>query len=185
MRSRIDRLHADDLISWFEWRCATEFRNLYDQALGSQVKASSLDGTGRGSGYRANLRPSDHQLMALRRLCDLQGRLDRKTIRLLKAVVVDELSWCELGKRLRCTLAPAGGGTARSGCWLRCGRHLTMSSLAIGASSSVRASHHIGLDCFCHAVKNQSHAHRSDKKPTMRVAASIPRGPIRPTIASA
>jgi hypothetical protein len=101
VRTRIDRLHADELISWFEWRCATEFRNLYDTALGSQVKAGSLDGTGHGSGYRANLRPSDHQLMALRRLCDLRDRLDRETVRLLEAVIVDELSWCELGKRLR------------------------------------------------------------------------------------
>lgn len=101
VKSRIDRLHADELISWFEWRCASDFQNLYDKALGSQVKASSLDGTGRGSGYRASLRPSDHQLMALRRLCDLRGRLDRETVRLLEAVIVDELSWCELGKRLR------------------------------------------------------------------------------------
>lgn len=101
VRSPLDRLHADELISWFEWRCASEFRNLYDKALGSEVKAGSLDGTGRGSGYRANLRPSDHRLMALRRLRDLQSQLDRKTLRLLEGVIVYELGWCEFGKRLR------------------------------------------------------------------------------------
>jgi hypothetical protein len=35
VRSRIDKLLVAGDITGFEWRCATEFRNLYDQALGS------------------------------------------------------------------------------------------------------------------------------------------------------
>lgn len=101
VRSRIDKLLVAGDITGFEWRCASEFRNLYDRALGSQLEASCLDGTGRGSGYRPNLQPSEHRLATLSRLRDLQGRLDRRTLQLLEAVIVDELTWCELGKRLR------------------------------------------------------------------------------------
>jgi hypothetical protein len=102
VRSRIDKLLVAEEITGFEWRCASEFRTLHEVAFGSLLRAPRLDGTGRGSGYRDTLRPGDQQRAALRRLRDLQARLDRDTVQLLELIIVMDLRWRELGKRLSC-----------------------------------------------------------------------------------
>jgi hypothetical protein len=61
------------------------------------LRAARLDGTGGGSGH---LQPSERQLAALRRLRDLHDRLDRETLLLLELIIVMDLRWRELGKRL-------------------------------------------------------------------------------------
>ena len=100
VRTRVDRLLVDKAISWAEWRCAVEYRALYECAFGSLTPASRPDGTGRGGAYRAGLRPSDRQLAALRQLQKLLRQLDRPTVQLLEAVIVEDVKWCVLGKRL-------------------------------------------------------------------------------------
>jgi hypothetical protein len=69
--------------------------------LGSLLKAGRLDGTGGGSGYKPGLLPSEWRLAAIRRLPKVLHQPDRPTTRLLEAVIVEDLRWCELGKRRR------------------------------------------------------------------------------------
>ena len=100
VRTKLDRLFADEAISWTEWRRAVEYRVLYESALGSLIPVSRPDGTGRGAAYRAGLQPSERQLGAIRRLQELLRHLDRPTAQLLEAVIVQDVKWCVLGQRL-------------------------------------------------------------------------------------
>jgi len=101
VRSRLDKLFVAGEITGYEWRCASEFRTANEIAFESVLRAPLLDGTGRASGYPANVHPSERHHGALRRLHDLHGRVGRETVRLLEAVIVEDLKWRELGKRLQ------------------------------------------------------------------------------------
>lgn len=81
-------------------RIAIAYRDLYEHALGSRLRASQLDGQGGGHGYRAGLHPSEAQIAALRHLHDVHDQLGRDDVRILQMIVVDDVRWCELGQRL-------------------------------------------------------------------------------------
>jgi hypothetical protein len=98
VRRPIDRLYADGLISYREWEVACAYRDTHAAAFGSLLKASRLDGTGGGprrcDGYGA----TERRLAAVERLQRLP--LDGAAQFLVELVAVEDLSRCEVGRRI-------------------------------------------------------------------------------------
>jgi hypothetical protein len=98
VRTRVDRLLRDGLITPYAWRIAGEFKTLYERAYQEPLRAHDparlrVDGGQHGRGY-----PRARQLAAAARLRQLRIQLDDGDVRLLEAVIVDDLRWCQVGQ---------------------------------------------------------------------------------------
>jgi hypothetical protein len=94
----IDRLYADGLISYREWEVACAYRNMHAAAFGSLLRASQPDGTGSGSRRGDGYGPTERQLAAVERLRRLP--LNGEARFLVELVAVEDLRWCQIGKRI-------------------------------------------------------------------------------------
>ena len=77
------------------------YRDLHERAHKGTLVCHLPDGTGRPpSRGRDALTPSEHQLGALERLARIRAMLGSAAIGLVEAIVVLDLSWCELARRM-------------------------------------------------------------------------------------
>jgi hypothetical protein len=101
VETRFDRLLKDQAITPFEWRIGCELRTLLERAYQAALRAHDparlkVDGGRLGPGD-----PSAGQLAAATRLRQLRAQLGDHDLRLLEIVVVNDISWCALGRRLK------------------------------------------------------------------------------------
>jgi hypothetical protein len=103
IRTRLDALHRDGLITLAAHAAAEELRRdceRTDVVLGSPLARI-------GAGPAARLGAPDDSMMLARlnsasRLRVIRQRLGARDFAVVLAVVVADLSWCELGRRLGC-----------------------------------------------------------------------------------
>jgi hypothetical protein len=104
IKSRLDRLLADQLIAPKTWLAAVEYRRLHEIAHRGAVRSTiDLIGTGRRpqrSGQAPRPEYTEGQLAAVRRLATIREALGAVAVGLIEACVVADMSWCALGRRL-------------------------------------------------------------------------------------
>jgi hypothetical protein len=98
----VERLFDSRLISAKEKAAAGRFRTTYDAAFSSTLKAHSWDGirAGRHCGGSAPLH-SERQADALDRLAQIRRQLGGGCFAVVEAVLILELPWAALGRRLK------------------------------------------------------------------------------------
>ena len=98
VRTRLDALLDRRAITPREWRAASEYRSLWEMALGDLLSTPQRGAHGAGG------RPTDHymaeRLDALRALSAARKRLGAAAWGLIEACVIDDLSWNEIGRCL-------------------------------------------------------------------------------------
>lgn len=96
VRTRLDRLLVEGVISRSTWQAASDFRSTWETAL--RMRGSAL------IGIRVAVRDPDATMLArlgaAARLRDLGAALGPGRLTILVACVVDDLSWRELGRQL-------------------------------------------------------------------------------------
>jgi hypothetical protein len=95
IRTQLDRLLRDGAISEREWRAAIAFRDSVYTTLAASWPARCLEG---GSGGGIPGRTLDVSLDALARVRRINAALGRAVMRIVYAVVVDNVTWAELGR---------------------------------------------------------------------------------------
>jgi hypothetical protein len=100
VKTGLDGLLAAGLINGREYRLATEFRRLYEMAHRGAMGGSTWEKvfTDRHC-RRPQLERSESEIDALARVRRIEHALGA-LFPLLKMCVVDELTWCEIGRRL-------------------------------------------------------------------------------------
>jgi hypothetical protein len=96
---RLGELYRSRKITPIAWRAGIEFANVAEIALAEQWPSAWLDERGDGGGhYDAGIA---YYLDADDRRRAIERELGAFAVRLLDAHLVDDLTWAELGRRLR------------------------------------------------------------------------------------
>lgn len=98
----VERLFEGRLISAKEKAAAGRFRLTYDAAFTGTIKAHSWDGVRAGKHCRRSAPlQSERQADALDRLARIKRQLGTGCFAVVEAVLILELPWAEIGRRLR------------------------------------------------------------------------------------
>jgi hypothetical protein len=99
-RDRLEKLYATGLITSRELRAAIAFRTAWEVAHRGTLHAAPWDVVRLDRHCRRPPPgPGEHQLAALRRLAAVRQALGA-LYELLRMAVLEEMSWCEIGRRL-------------------------------------------------------------------------------------
>lgn len=98
VRSRLDRLLVDGWIAPGAWQAACDFRASWGAAFAAGASPLAMLGRSGADRERAMLA----RVTAATRIRALAAALGPGHIAILVCVVVDDLSWRDLGRRLRC-----------------------------------------------------------------------------------
>jgi hypothetical protein len=111
VRTQLDKLALEGKISGFEWRVAGWLRSCYERAYGGDLRSpmARLGMAGRGSHHWRRENPAGRKAQAREYLYHVEKSLGPVVFPLVVAVVVEDLSWAELGRRWNCH-----GGTAKA-----------------------------------------------------------------------
>lgn len=99
----VERLFEGRLISASEKAAAGRFRTTYDAAFSSTLRAQSWDGIRASRHHGAGSAPlhSERQADALDRLARIRRQLGGGCFAVVEAVLILELPWAEIGRKLR------------------------------------------------------------------------------------
>jgi hypothetical protein len=101
VRTRLDTLAP--VLTRYEFQVATTYRLIAERAAAGDLHAVEIDGEGRRANhYRGSrLERSERLLDGLRHLAAVRESLGAGPLDLVEAVVIDDLSWRQIGRRLR------------------------------------------------------------------------------------
>jgi hypothetical protein len=101
VRTRLDRLLLEKLISFREWQVAVWYRQTYERAFASELASSAgrLDVPGRAPYYRGRQNPREQQLEAIAYLRHVRTALGPTITGLLESCAVSDLSWTAIGRK--------------------------------------------------------------------------------------
>ena len=102
-RSRIDRVLAGGEIELEKWQAGIAYRDSFEVAFGSLLRARLPDGTGRRALPRwsgATLTPGERQLAAVESLARVRGEIGAVAVTLVEMVAVEDLPGREIAARL-------------------------------------------------------------------------------------
>ena len=103
VQRRIDRLLLARALTLAEWRAATHFRNLVETAFGALLRAPDPEraiGTKGAPSARDRTAGLDRKLDSIAALRQVEQRLGGRIYELLTWCLVDDISWCAIGRRL-------------------------------------------------------------------------------------
>jgi hypothetical protein len=105
IRAQLDRLLYEGKITGFEWRVAGWLRSCHERAHGSELRSPlaqvGMPGRAPRGGWRHD-DPNARRAAAGEHLRHMEQALGPVVYGLVLAVVVEDLSWRELGKRCGC-----------------------------------------------------------------------------------
>jgi hypothetical protein len=103
VKTRLDRLFRDKLLSPAQWSAAVRYRETYERAHAGEL-GSILDSIGTGRAPQRSGQPhptiGEGQRDAVRHLKQVRQALGPVTVNLLEACIVADMSWCALARRL-------------------------------------------------------------------------------------
>jgi hypothetical protein len=104
VRTRLDRLALEGLITGFEWRVATWLRSCYERGYGSDLQSpmTRLGMAGQSNWRGGREDPAQRRAAAREYLHHIEKTLGATVYSIVVAVVVDDLPWRELAKRCGC-----------------------------------------------------------------------------------
>jgi hypothetical protein len=99
--SPADLLLRSQAINFYQWQRAGQFRDLYEHAHQRELQSIVWDKVRVDYPQPDKSVPTEKQLSALESLARIGEKLGGKVFAILVAVVIDEIPWAALAKKLR------------------------------------------------------------------------------------